>query len=95
MTFNTASVAQQDPVISDMREIVNMLSSVSSEVKSMVTFNAELVRQKSIQRVAQGSGRSFVSWGSRTVMLRPVSEHELNDDKGNIKGLISIVKIVS
>lgn len=72
-------VERQGGLIESMRTTVNSLSNESAVVKAMVSFNAELVRQKAIQNIRHG--RSFVSWGSRAVLLRPISEQELGEDE--------------
>jgi hypothetical protein len=75
---NCDFVDKHGTVIEHMRSTVNNLSTESSLVKAMVAFNAELVRQKVAQNIRHG--RSFVSWGSRAVLLRPISEQELSED---------------
>lgn len=77
--YNTEFVESQENFVEEMRDIVNGLSSESADVKAAVTFNIELVRQKNFQIVKQN--RTFVSWGSKAAMLRPVSDQELADDE--------------
>jgi hypothetical protein len=76
---NEHYVEKHGAVIENMRSTVNSLSTESSLVKAMVAFNAELVRQRVVQNIRHG--RSFVSWGSRAVLLRPISEQELAEDE--------------
>mmetsp|Transcript_28786 Transcript_28786/g.48557 ORF Transcript_28786/g.48557 Transcript_28786/m.48557 type:complete len:348 (+) Transcript_28786:228-1271(+) len=79
IAYNTEYVQGQEQFVEEMRTSVNGLSSESSDVKAAVAFNCELVRQKIIQTVKQN--RTFVSWGSKAVLLRPVSDQELSEDE--------------
>ena len=76
--FNSETVNALEITIDELRNLVSNLSFETSVVKSMVSFNAELVRQRVVQSLSRG--RMFVNWGSRAVMMRPISDQELNED---------------
>ena len=78
IAFNSHAITSQEEIIDEMRNSVNALSTESALVKAMVAFNVELVRQKVMETVR--NNRSFVSWGSKAVLLRPISEQELSED---------------
>jgi hypothetical protein len=76
--YNTEYLANKSGLVEEMRRVVDMLSAYSTEIKSMITFNVEVIRQRLVQSVSQG--RSFVSWGNRAMLMRPISETELGED---------------
>ena len=76
--YNGDSIDNQEDLIEEMRNVVNRLSTESTIVKGMVSFNVELVRQRVMETVRHN--RTFVSWGSKAVLLRPISEQELAED---------------
>lgn len=76
---NTEYLANKAGMVEEMRRVVDALSAYSTEIKSMITFNVEVIRQRLVQTVSQG--RSFVSWGSRAMLMRPISETELGEDR--------------
>lgn len=78
ISYNAEYIDDQDDTIESMRNTVNSLSTESTLVKAMVAFNVELVRQKVMETVR--NNRTFVSWGSKAVLLRPISEQELSED---------------
>ena len=78
IAYNAHYVDSQEEVIDEMRNSVNSLSTESAYVKAMVAFNVELVRQRVMETVR--NNRTFVSWGSKAVLLRPISEQELSED---------------
>jgi hypothetical protein len=78
IVYNGDYIDGQEDMIEAMRNVVNALSTESSIVKSMVSFNVELVRQRVMETVRHS--RTFVSWGSKAVLLRPISEAELAED---------------
>ncbi|CAE7511811.1 unnamed protein product, partial [Symbiodinium microadriaticum] len=78
INYNGDYIDGQEDLIEEMRNAVNSLSTESSVVKVMVSFNVELVRQRVMETVRHN--RSFVSWGSKAVLLRPISEQELAED---------------
>jgi hypothetical protein len=78
IAYNSHYIDSQEAVIDEMRNSVNALSTESALVKAMVAFNVELVRQKVMETVR--NNRTFVSWGAKAVMLRPISEQELSED---------------
>lgn len=78
IAYNSHAITSQEEIIDEMRNSVNALSTESALVKAMVAFNVELVRQKVMETVR--NNRSFVSWGSKAVLLRPISEQELSED---------------
>ena len=82
MCYNTEYLANRSGMVDEMRLIVDMLSAYSTEIKAMITFNIEVIRQKLVQSVSQGKG--FVSWGSRSMLMRPISESELGDDADHV-----------
>lgn len=78
VAYNADYLANRGGIVDEMRNVVDSLSAYSSDVKAMITFNVEVIRQKLVQSVSQG--RSFVSWGNRAMLLRPISETELGED---------------
>lgn len=76
--YNSNFVQSQEEFVEDMRQSVNGLSAESSDLKAAVAFNCELVRQSIVQNVKQN--RTFVSWGSKAMLLRPISDQELAED---------------
>ena len=78
INYNGDSIDGQEDLIEEMRNAVNRLSTESTIVKGMVSFNVELVRQRVMETVRHN--RTFVSWGSKAVLLRPISEQELAED---------------
>jgi hypothetical protein len=78
IAYNSHAITSQEEIIDEMRTSVNALSTESALVKAMVAFNVELVRQKVMETVR--NNRTFVSWGSKAVLLRPISEQELSED---------------
>jgi hypothetical protein len=78
IAYNSHAISSQEEIIDEMRNSVNALSTESALVKAMVAFNVELVRQKVMETVR--NNRTFVSWGSKAVLLRPISEQELSED---------------
>jgi hypothetical protein len=78
IAYNSHYIDSQEAIIDEMRSSVNALSTESALVKAMVAFNVELVRQKVMETVR--NNRTFVSWGAKATMLRPISEQELSED---------------
>lgn len=80
--YNTEYLANKSGMVEEMRRVVDMLSAYSAEIKIMITFNVEVIRQKLVQSVSQG--RQFVTWNSRAMLMRPISETELGEDADHI-----------
>jgi hypothetical protein len=76
--YNTDYLLKKANVLEEMRQVIDRLSANSASIKAMITFNVEVIRQKLVQSV--GQGRSFMSWGNRAMLLRPISESELGED---------------
>ncbi len=69
--YNAEYLSTKGNMVDELRQIVDTLSAYSSDIKAMITFNVEVIRQKLVQSVSQG--RSFVSWGNRAMLMRPIS----------------------
>jgi hypothetical protein len=79
MTFNCDMLSQSDNPVVDIRATVNNLSSASVQVKSMMVFNNEVLRQKSVQAVRHG--KTFMPWTKRAPVNRALTEAELCADE--------------
>jgi hypothetical protein len=64
--------------VKELRNLVNDLANESSNIKLMVTFNNEILRQRNVQAVRQG--KSFMPWGKKKSNATVVSEEDLNND---------------
>lgn len=62
----------------DLRGVVNRLTVESSYVKSMVTFNSDLLRQRNVESVNRG--KSLVPWSAKNLVARQVTEADLMND---------------
>lgn len=76
--YNTEYLATKSDMVEEMRRVVDELSAYSTDIKAMITFNIEVIRQRLVQSVSQG--RSYVSWSNRAMLMRPISETELGQD---------------
>ncbi len=62
----------------DFRNTIKQLSDQSAIVKSMMSFNQEVLRLKNVESISKG--KTFISWSSRTAMTKPMSDAELAQD---------------
>ena len=76
--FNQEKLIESSKPLDHLRFMVNKLSTESTFVKCMVSFNHEILRLKNIESVSKG--KSFVPWPSRGAMSRPVTDNDLAAD---------------
>lgn len=76
--FQNSLLAKSDIPIQELRDVVNDLANESANVKTMVTFNMELLRLKTTQSVRQG--KTVMSWARKRNANQGPSDEDLAKD---------------
>lgn len=76
--YNNVMLDRASKPLEELRTIVNKVTAESTSVKNMMAFYGEIMRLKNIESIS--NGRNFMTWSTRTAMIRSVSDAELMKD---------------